>query len=179
MPYEPEMAQLAKGAIAAHGQLKEVVFLEANKDSFLVFADGTVIPVLHQQHGYDIRGEAYAVQLAREHSGTDYFSLLAFGYSGTGPSCYAVFLRTSGFQSTNVEKLSAPLKLRPDGSTIQGTDRNGSVEWADGSATPVPGRATSRPKPAPVPPRKETSTRMAAAAQVKPNPKKKWWAFWQ
>ena len=42
MPYEPEMAQLAKGAIAAHGQLKEVVFLEANKDSFLVFADGTV-----------------------------------------------------------------------------------------------------------------------------------------
>jgi hypothetical protein len=103
MPYEREVEQLAKGAIAAHGPLKEVVFLEANKDSLLVFSDGAVIPVLHQQHGYDIRQEAYAAQLAREHSGTDYFSLLAFGYSGTGPSCYATFLQTAGFQSTNVD----------------------------------------------------------------------------
>ena len=178
MPYEREIERLAKGALAAHGQLQEVVFLEANKDSFLIFADGTVIPVLHKQHGYDIRGEAYAVQLASEHSGTDYFSLLAFGYSGTGPSCYAVFLRTAGFQSTDVETLSAPLKLRPDGSTIQGTDRDGSIEWADGSATPVPGRDTSRPKPAPVPPQHKNPHVVAAAAQVKPNPKKKWWAFW-
>ena len=180
MPYEREIEQLAKGALAAHGQLQEVIFLEANKDSLLVFADRTVIPVLHQQHGYDIRGEAYAMQLAREHSGTDYFSLLAFGYSGTGPSCYGVFLSTAGFQSTNVEKLSAPLKLKPDGSTVQGTERDGSIEWADGSETPVPDSASNRPKAAPaLVQRKEPSYHAAAAAQVKPTQKKRWWAFWQ
>ena len=179
MPYERETEQLAKGALATHGQLQEVVFLEANKDSLLVFADGTVIPVLHQQHGFDIRGEAYAMQLAREHSGTDYFSLLAFGYSGTGPSCYAVFLRTAGFQSTNVEKISVPVKLKPDGTTVQGTDRNGSIEWADGSGTPVPGRysgATAAPMPQS---RKETSAQAAAVAPLKPTPKRSWWAFWR
>ena len=167
MPYEREIEQLAKGALAAHGQLQEVVFLEANKDSLLVFSDGTVIPVLHQQHGYDIRGEAYAMQLARDHSGTDYFSLLAFGYSGTGPSCYAVFLRTAGFQSTKVEKLSAPLKLRLNGSTIQGTEHGGSIEWADGSQTPAPGRS-GRPKPATTTPERKETFPAAAALQVAP-----------
>jgi hypothetical protein len=143
MPYEREMEQLAKGALAAHGRLQEVVFLEVNKDSLLVFADGTVIPVLHEQHGYDIRREVYAIQLAREHSGTDYFSLLAFGYSGTGPTCFEVFLRTAGFQATNVENAPAPSKLRSDGSVVPGTASGKSIEWADGSDTPVPGKTSS------------------------------------
>jgi hypothetical protein len=179
MPYEQEIEQLAKGALAAHGQLREVVFLEANKDSMLVFADETVIPVLHQQHGYDIRGEAYAMELARKHSGTDYFSLLAFGYSGTGPSCYAVFLRTAGFQATNVENVSAPLRLKADGRTVQGAERGGSIEWYDGSETPVPGRSRTPPKPAAPPVLRKETAYAAPAAQTPSAEKKKWWAFWR
>ena len=177
MPYEPEMAQLAKGATAAHGQLKEIVFLEANKDSLLVFSDGTVLPALHQQHGYDIRREAYATQLARDHSGTDYSSLLAFGYSGTGPTCYAAFLRAAGFHSTNVEKLTAPLKLRWDGSQVRGAERNGSIEWEDGSETPAPSTAKLK---TPEMPQVRPISRQPSNLQQSPPPKtNKWWQFWK
>ena len=137
MPYENEIYQLAKGALATHGKLLEVVFLNGNKDSLLVFADNTVIPVLHRQHGYDISREAYAMQLAYEHGGTDYFSLLAFGYTGTGSTCYANFLSAAGFRSTNVGNISAPLKLKPNGTTVNGSYQDdGSIEWEDGSVTP-------------------------------------------
>lgn len=136
MPYEAQMVKLAEGAIRVHGQLKEVVFLEANKDSLLVFSDGTVLPVLHRKHGYNIEEESYAFQVAAELGGTDPFSLLAFGYSGTGPTCYATFLSIAGFQSTDVEDVIPPLKLRSDGSKVRGTLRDGSIEWEDGSQTP-------------------------------------------
>ncbi|MCI0628038.1 MAG: hypothetical protein L0387_41360 [Acidobacteria bacterium] len=70
MTYESEMRQLARGAIAAHGELKEVVFVEKNADSLLIFSDGTVFPICYQVYGYDIGTgkEAYAygvsIQLA-------------------------------------------------------------------------------------------------------------------
>lgn len=136
MVYESQMVKLSQGAIAAHGELKEVVFLKANKDSLLVFSDGTVLPVKHQKAGYDIRRESYAFEVAAELGGTDPFSLLAFGYSGTGPTCYSTFLNIAGFKSTNVEDVEAPLKLRRDGSKVRGTWRGESIEWEDGSETP-------------------------------------------
>jgi len=171
MAYEREIEQLANGAIAAHGQLKEVVFLENNKDSLLIFSDGTVIPVLHQSRGYDIRNEAYAVQLARDHSGTDYYGLLAFGYTGTGPTCYAAFLRTAGFQNANVEGIAAPLKLRPNGSLVRGTAHGGSIEWEDGTQTPKPSTANRPQATATKPVVKEIPV-------IKPKSEKRWWAFW-
>ena len=36
------MVKLAEGAIDVHGQLEEVVFLERDNDSLLVFSDGTL-----------------------------------------------------------------------------------------------------------------------------------------
>ncbi len=136
MPYESQMVELAKGAIAAHGQLNEVVFLEGNDDSLLVFSDGTVLPRLHKQHGFDIQGESYAFPVAAELGGTDPFSLLAFGYSGTGPTCYSAFLSAAGFKSTNVEDITPPQRLRRDGSRVSGALRGESIEWEDGSQTP-------------------------------------------
>jgi hypothetical protein len=136
MPYEAEIRQLAAGAVARHGSLQEVLFLESNKDSLLVFEDGTVIPILHREYKYDLRHEPYAVQLAIEHSGTDYFSMLAFGYSGTGPACYAEFLLAAGFQAADVEHLKAPLKLKKDGAVVHGSRANGLIAWEDGSPTP-------------------------------------------
>jgi len=34
--------EISRGGDTVHGQLKEVAFLEANKDSLLVFSDGTL-----------------------------------------------------------------------------------------------------------------------------------------
>ena len=136
MSYETQMVKLAEGAIDVHGQLEEVVFLERDNDSLLVFSDGTVLPVLHQKHGYNIKKEFYAFQVAAELGGTDPFSPLAFGYKGTGPTCYATFLSIAGFQSTNVEEVIPPLKLKPDGSKVRGTlCDDGSIKWEDDSQT--------------------------------------------
>ncbi len=123
MPYETQMIALSLGATALHGPLREVVFLEANKNSILVFADGTQLPVQHRSHGYDVRQEAYAFRVAAELGGTDPFSMLTFGYSGTGPRCYSVFLRTAEFKQTDVENIEAPLILRADGTKITGVRR--------------------------------------------------------
>src|SRR2546423_5827379 len=136
MAYESQMTNLARGATTAHGSLREVVFLKPNKESLLVFSDGTVLPISHQRAGYDIRRETYAYQVASELGGTDPFSLLTFGYSGTGPRCYAVFLSTAGFQNSNVEEIISPTKLRPDGSKVSGIEQGGSIVWGDRSETP-------------------------------------------
>lgn len=128
MPYESQMSDLAEGAINLHGELEEVLFLKNNnKDSVLVFSDGTVLPVEHSMHGYDIRRESYAFPVAAQLGGTDPFSLLTFGYSGTGPKCYAAFLDAAGFLDTNVVDINAPLKLKADGTRINGIKRQ--AKW--------------------------------------------------
>lgn len=127
MPYESQMSDLAKGAINLHGNLEEALFLKNNKDSILVFSDGTSLPVDHSQHGYDIRRESYAFRVAAQLGGTDPFSLLTFGYSGTGPKCYATFLETAGFLDSNVVDLNAPLKLKAEGTRIKGIKRQ--AKW--------------------------------------------------
>jgi hypothetical protein len=134
MLYERQMIELARGAAAAHGSLNEVIFVDKSSyDSRLVFSDGTVLPVRHRLAGYDIRRETYAFQVARELGGTDPFSLLTFGYSGTGPSCYEAFLSSLGFKEANVVDIDPPLKLRPDGSRVSGTISGEWIEWEDGS----------------------------------------------
>jgi hypothetical protein len=120
MAYESQMIALAKGAMDLHGQLKEVIFLSKNNDSILVFSDGTALPVQHGSHGYDIRREPYALRVAAGLGGTDPFSLLAFGYSGTGPACYSAFLGAAGFKQTDVVEIEPALKLRADGSKVGG-----------------------------------------------------------
>jgi len=128
------MMKLASGAATLHGKLIEVIFVDKSTyDSRLVFSDGTILPVKHRATGYDIGRESYAFPIARELGGTDPFSLLTFGYSGTGPTCYETFLRSLGFQSPNVEDIEPPLKLRPDGSTVSGTEHGEWIEWEDHS----------------------------------------------
>jgi tetratricopeptide (TPR) repeat protein len=134
MVYESQMIKLTRGAVAAHGKLLEVIFMnKSTYDSRLVFSEGTILPVKHRQAGYDISQESYAYQVAIELGGTDPFSMLTFGYSGTGPTCYSTFLRTAGFRNPDVEDIEAPLKLRTDGSRVRGMVRGDWVEWEDGS----------------------------------------------
>jgi hypothetical protein len=144
--YEDVMRTLAQGATGAHKGLREVVFLKKNKDALLVFSDGAVIPTSFEERG-DERWQAianevnafpYFEEAANKIGGTDPLSMLAFGYSGTGPNCFATFLGAAGFSATNVEDINPPLRLRKDGSTVQGTKRGETIEWEDGSATPAP-----------------------------------------
>lgn len=147
MPYESEVTVLAQGALAAHGSLEEVVFLRTNDFSLLVFSDGFVLPTWFTEEGDDdwkaMNDEAtkysYQAEVARSLGGTHPMSLLTFGYSGTGPTCFARFLQTAGFSSTSVEDVRPPLKLRKDGSRVSGTVKDEMVEWEDGSETPRPG----------------------------------------
>lgn len=97
MVYEAEMSGIARRAQSRWGPLREVIFIEANKNSLLVFAQGVI----------------RADQLPE----TD---MLAFGYSGTGSHCYATFLSELGFRHTNVENVDAPAKLTKDGTWIYG-----------------------------------------------------------
>jgi hypothetical protein len=121
MAYEAQMIALAKGAMKLHGNLQAVLFLKNdNKDSMLIFSDGTALPVAYRFHGYDIRSEGYAFPVAAQIGGTDPFSLLTFGYSGTGPECYATFLNAAGFVNANVKDVRAPLRLTVDGKRIGG-----------------------------------------------------------
>ena len=139
MPYESKMQKFAREAIAAHGQLIEVVFLRGDhEDSLLVFLDGTVIPALHGKHGYNIRREHYVFGVAAELSGQDPFEFLRFGYIGTGPKHYSYFLRAAGFRDTDVSVINEPLRLKRDGSKVRGVSKGDLVEWVDGSITSSP-----------------------------------------
>jgi len=134
LPYERQMIELARGATATHGSLNEVIFVDkSGYDSRLIFSDGTILPVRHRSAGYDIGRETYAFPIARELGGTDPFSLLTFGYSGTGPDCYETFLSSLGFKSADVVDIDPPLKLRPDGTRVSGTVSGDWIEWEDGS----------------------------------------------
>ena len=113
------------GAIAAHGNLKEVIFVEPSRNSLLVFSDGTIVPVDHGPAGYDISKEKYAVALAQQLGGTDPFSLLTFGHEGVCLKCYAAFLSEAGFKHIDVANIEGPIILKPDGSMVRGTRRSG------------------------------------------------------
>jgi hypothetical protein len=139
MPYEEHVAQLARCAVRHHGDLNEVVFLGGNKDCLLVFADGTVIApandgsLKHEYQTYDGYGE-----IAQQLGGTHPYSLLAFGYQGTGSNCFAAFLDTAGFDTSvgDIESISPPVRLRAAGGSGTAGD-GGSVEWEDHSETPI------------------------------------------
>lgn len=127
--YIDAVKELARGAIAAHGRLKEVIFVEPSRNSLLVFFDGTIVPVDHGPAGYDISKEKYAVALAQQLGGTNPFSLLTFGNKGMHacPKCYAVFLSEAGFKHTYVANIEGPIILKPYGSMVRGTRRSG--QW--------------------------------------------------
>jgi hypothetical protein len=152
MPFESAMQELAKEAMAAHGQLMEVILLKDDGDSsvLLVFKDGTVIPSLHQKHGYKIRRESYVFSVARKLSGQDPFEFFKFGYSGTGPRVFSYFLRAAGFQNSDVTKVVAPLKLNRDGRSVRGALQGEDIVWEDGSKITITVSET-----------------------------KKWWQFWK
>jgi len=154
MGHQSVMISLANGAVQVHGALTEVLFLKGNKDSILVFQDGTGLPTKHSLRGYDMRRERYAFELAVQLGGTDPFSLLTFGYSGTGPGCYSEFLRAAGFNETDVKGIHGPLKLMRDGRKIPGTmkDEDESVTWEDGSTYRLPWE-DGTPQPMPVAPK--------------------------
>ena len=150
MVYERQMRRLAKHMINFYGKLNEVAFLEKNEDSLLVFSSGAVFSVKKCGAGLDPRVE-YTIdmdtpfilggtitKIAASLGGTNPFSLLTFGYSGTGADCYSTFLSTAGFKITNVKDIDPPLKLKSDGTQVRGTIRGESIEWEDGSETPEP-----------------------------------------
>jgi len=137
MPYESQARQLARGAIKAHGDLKEVVFIEPNTNSLLIFSDGTVLSLTELRAGKGVGGERYAFPIAASLGGTNPFTLLAFGYSGTGPDCFSAFLEEAGFQDTQVGDIRETIKLLPDGRRIKGEIRENEIAWEDGTATSI------------------------------------------
>jgi hypothetical protein len=142
--YQSEMEDLARGATRVHGTLNEVVLLgEDNRNALLVFSDGFILPTSFQQEGDDrwkiIKREyrnSYIVNVARRLGGTDPLTLLTFGYQGTGPRCFAMFLEAAGFGRINMTIAKAPLKIRPPDVCVEGARRGATIEWKDGSQTP-------------------------------------------
>jgi len=137
MPYELQARQLARGAIQLHGDLREVVFIEPNTNCLLTFSDGTVLSLQRLRDASDPGRELYALPIAMSLGGTNPFTLLAFGYSGTGPGCFSAFLSEAGFQDTDVEDIRETLKLLPDGRRIKGDVRGEQIGWEDGTATTI------------------------------------------
>lgn len=118
MPYESEMAELARCAVGHHGELKEVVFIDGNKDYELVFADGTTLrPSNEESLRREYGGYPGYMAIAGRLGGTHPYSLLTFGYQGTGPACMTTFLKTCGFavSESQIVDLSPPARLRKDG----------------------------------------------------------------
>ncbi len=144
MKYEPQMRELARVARKLHGQLKEVVFLKANDKILLVFEDGSVLPARPRGGENDALEADYRNNFSSYISvglgDTPPFQMLTFGYSGTGPDCFSVFLEAFGFAVTNVEDLEAPLRLQKDGKIVVGKvqEFGDSLIWEDGGSTPTP-----------------------------------------
>ena len=137
MPYELQAKQLARGAIQLHGDLREVVFIEPNMNCLMIFSDGTVLSLPRLRAASDPGTERYALPIAMSLGGTNPFTLLAFGYSGTGPGCFSAFLSEAGFRETDVKDIREPLKLLPDGRRIKGNVREDQIEWEDGTSTTI------------------------------------------
>lgn len=156
MSYEAQIAQLARVAMGHHGQLKEVILLSPNKDFLLVFSDGTVLrPDSDADLTREYRTYAGYGEVAAQLGGTHPYSLLAFGYQGTGPTCFSRFLQVAGFKSTDVVNITTPVRLRRDGTQVRGTSQGGQYQWEDGS--PMPGTGST-------PEGRSTA---------------KWWQFWK
>jgi len=104
--YDEVAAQNARDLIAEHGEVVEVN-LDTSGEIEAIFADG------HRQ--------------VLE-------PMFKFGYEGTGPMCFAAWLRAAGFEATeeDVAEMRAPLTLRPPGR----------------AAEPPPTKATPEPKAA-------------------------------
>jgi hypothetical protein len=130
--------QLAQGAQALHGQLEAVYFIDGNKNCILQFADGTLLhPRRWSQNVPHARKEIYALKIAQAMHGQDPYSLLAFGYDGTGSSAFATFLRECGFAQFHVADIVPPVKLDRAGNRITGTVNGDHVEWNDGTTSPT------------------------------------------
>jgi len=174
MPYETQTAELARIAVRNHGELKEVIFLSGNKDYSLVFADGTVLtPSNSDSLKHEYSTYAGYAEIAQQLGGTDPYSLLAFGYQGTGPGCFANFLKTAGFDVTEsvIVGIEPPIRLQRDGSlassTEEGdTDAQKEAETATPAAMPT---AAVEPSPEPVVQAVEPSAE-AAVEVVVPSP---------
>ena len=141
MPYETQTAELARVAVRNHGELKEVVFLSGNKDYSLVFADGTVLtPSNDDSLKHEYSTYAGYAEIAQALGGTHPYSLLAFGYQGTGPGCFANFLKTAGFDVTEsvIVGIEPPIRLHRDGSLASGAeDDSGHAEAKEQGETPA------------------------------------------
>jgi len=157
MPYEAQCAELARCSVGHHGELREVVFLSGNKDYLLVFADGTVLaPSDDRSLKREYETCAGYGEIAQQLGGTQPYSLLAFGYQGTGPGCFATFLKTAGFNvgESDIVQMSPPVRLRADGSRVSGhAGDGGRIRWEDQSDTPIvkdPAAAAAPPPATPV-----------------------------
>ena len=153
MPYEQQTAELARLAVRHHGELQEVIFIDGNKEYSLVFADGTVLtPYNPESLKHEYSTYAGYGDIAQELGGTHPFSLLAFGYQGTGPGCFANFLKTAGFDVTEqvIVDISPPVRLRRDGSQVTGTGGGAAPEAPkEDAATPKTEPAAETPAPEP------------------------------
>jgi hypothetical protein len=177
MEPQSQMTDLANGMTRAHGNLKEVVFLQKNKNIILIFSDGIMLPTdcksVSDGRGAVIQSEftkhAFYGTLFRA-LGQSPLEFLAFGYIGTGPQCLSTFLRAAGFKSTNVENITSPLRLKADGSQVRGVVQGELIEWDDGKKMSNAGLGEmpkfSQPPSSP-------------KAQSSSETKKAWWEFWK
>jgi hypothetical protein len=156
MPYEAQIAQLARCAGRNHGTLAEVVFRRGNKDFTLIFSDGTeVSPANPQSLEREYSTFAGYREIAEQLGGTHPYSLLAFGYQGTGSECFAAFLRAAGFDVSvsDIENVSPPVRLRRNGSWVDGIGSEGSFEptakEVSGPLMPAGARRAAAHDPAP------------------------------
>jgi len=182
MPHESLMKQLIEGAMQVHGPLQEVIFMEKNKNSLLVFRDETVLPTSHDGRGserfqaiaHEVNAYGYLAPIAAALGGQDPLSLLAFGYSGTGPTNFAALLSAAGFQRPSVEDITPPVRLLRDGSRVSGTASSGRVQWEDGSVTRIPVASAGTGSHDQQSPSKQRANRSPQATG-----KKTWWQFWK
>jgi hypothetical protein len=152
MPYGTQATELARCATRNHGDLREVVFLSGNNDYEARFADGVALrphddaSLQHEYGTYAGYGE-----IARELGGTHPYSLLAFGYHGTGTGCFTTFLKTAGFQvsENDMAEVSPPARLRPEGFVGLGAASEESGGAKEAGETPRTDPAVAAPEPRP------------------------------
>ncbi len=148
MAYEAQSAEMARCAVRNHGELKEVEFLSGNKDYVLVFADGTRLrPYAGESLQHEYSTYAGYAEIAQALGGTHPYSLLAFGYQGTGPGCFTTFLKTAGFDVTEkvMVDISPGVRLRRDGTILSGDEQAAEPEEPAAVAEPEAEPAAAAP----------------------------------
>ncbi|MBN1202165.1 MAG: hypothetical protein JXJ20_09945 [Anaerolineae bacterium] len=105
-----------------HGKLREVMFLAGpfHSKSLLVFEDGTTVRV-----GWNTE-----------------FSMLTFGYRGTGATAFSAFLASVDFPLKDVTNVKPPLIVKSDDGRVRGTAHSTGdtivIQWDDNRPdTPV------------------------------------------